>query len=83
MHANQVKIQYLKFFQTYVVSQNLAKCDHNFHYQAGKGGELTYDETTIISGALDLTQKTAKDAMTPLNGVFSLDLNAKLDKQAT
>ncbi|CAA2964038.1 DUF21 domain-containing protein At5g52790-like [Olea europaea var. sylvestris] len=47
--------------------------------QAGKGGELTYDETTIISGALDLTQKTAKDAMTPLNGVFSLDLNAKLD----
>ncbi|KAL2540222.1 DUF21 domain-containing protein [Abeliophyllum distichum] len=47
--------------------------------EAGKGGELTYDETTIISGALDLTQKTAKDAMTPLYGVFSLDLNTKLD----
>ncbi|KAL0400686.1 UNVERIFIED_CONTAM: DUF21 domain-containing protein [Sesamum latifolium] len=47
--------------------------------EAGKGGELTHDETTIISGALDLTEKTAKDAMTPLSRVFSLDLNAKLD----
>ncbi|KAL0318086.1 UNVERIFIED_CONTAM: DUF21 domain-containing protein [Sesamum angustifolium] len=47
--------------------------------KAGKGGELTHDETTIISGALDLTEKTAKDAMTPLSRVFSLDLNAKLD----
>ncbi|RRT45752.1 hypothetical protein B296_00038306, partial [Ensete ventricosum] len=26
-------------------------------FQAGKGGELTHDETTIISGALDLTEK--------------------------
>ena len=26
-------------------------------WQAGKGGELTHDETTIISGALDLTEK--------------------------
>ncbi|KAI5657832.1 hypothetical protein M9H77_26625 [Catharanthus roseus] len=47
--------------------------------EAGKGGELTHDETTIICGALDLTQKTAKDAMTPLSRVFSLDLNSKLD----
>ncbi|KZV36463.1 hypothetical protein F511_15968 [Dorcoceras hygrometricum] len=47
--------------------------------EAGKGGELTHDETTIISGALDLTEKTARDAMTPLRRVFSLDLNAKLD----
>ncbi|KAL9163246.1 hypothetical protein ABFS82_06G027900 [Erythranthe guttata] len=47
--------------------------------EAGKGGELTHDETTIISGALDLSEKTAKDAMTPLSSVFSLDLNAKLD----
>ncbi|KAL7107036.1 hypothetical protein ACP275_06G028700 [Erythranthe tilingii] len=47
--------------------------------EAGKGGELTHNETTIISGALDLTEKTAKDAMTPLSTVFSLDLNAKLD----
>lgn len=47
--------------------------------QAGKGGELTHDETTIITGALDLTQKTAKDAMTPISDTFSLDINAKLD----
>lgn len=26
-------------------------------FQEGKGGELTHDETTIISGALDLTEK--------------------------
>ncbi|XP_028101375.1 DUF21 domain-containing protein At5g52790-like [Camellia sinensis] len=47
---------------------------------AGKGGELTHDETTIISGALDLTQKTTKDAMTPLSEIFSIDLNSKLDE---
>ncbi|XP_010671605.2 DUF21 domain-containing protein At2g14520 isoform X2 [Beta vulgaris subsp. vulgaris] len=48
--------------------------------EAGKGGELTHDETTIIGGALDLTTKTAKDAMTPMSKVFSLDIDAKLDK---
>lgn len=47
--------------------------------QAGKGGELTHDETTIISGALELTEKTASQAMTPIDAVFSLDVNAKLD----
>ncbi|XP_037426515.1 DUF21 domain-containing protein At2g14520-like isoform X1 [Triticum dicoccoides] len=46
---------------------------------AGKGGELTHDETTIIAGALEMTQKTAKDAMTPISETFSLDINAKLD----
>lgn len=48
-------------------------------WQAGKGGELTHDETTIISGALELTEKTASQAMTPIDLVFSLDVNAKLD----
>ncbi|GLT44249.1 hypothetical protein SLA2020_181580 [Shorea laevis] len=33
--------------------------------EAGKGGELTHDETTIIAGALELSEKTARDAMTP------------------
>uniref|UniRef100_A0A1D1YDY9 DUF21 domain-containing protein At5g52790 n=1 Tax=Anthurium amnicola TaxID=1678845 RepID=A0A1D1YDY9_9ARAE len=47
--------------------------------EAGKGGELTHDETTIITGALDLTQKTAKDAMTEISETFSLDINSKLD----
>lgn len=47
--------------------------------EAGKGGELTHDETTIITGALELTQKTAKDAMTPISSTFCIDVNAKLD----
>lgn len=47
--------------------------------EAGKGGELTHDETTIITGALDLTRKTANDAMTPISETFALDINSKLD----
>ncbi|MBA0854260.1 hypothetical protein Goshw_028216, partial [Gossypium schwendimanii] len=50
--------------------------------EAGKGGELTHDETTIISGALDLTEKTAEEAMTPIESTFSLDINSKLDWEA-
>ncbi|XP_074312768.1 DUF21 domain-containing protein At2g14520-like isoform X2 [Silene latifolia] len=48
--------------------------------KAGKGGELTHDETTIIAGALELTEKTAGDAMTPISETFSIDINAKLDR---
>ncbi|CAN0922047.1 DUF21 domain-containing protein At1g47330 [Linum grandiflorum] len=52
----------------------------NFHAnEAGKGGDLTHDETTIITGALDMTEKTAKDAMTPISKAFSLDLDAVLN----
>ncbi|XP_065861175.1 putative DUF21 domain-containing protein At1g03270 [Euphorbia lathyris] len=50
--------------------------------EAGKGGELTHDETTIISGALDLTLKTAQEAMTPIESTFSLNVNSKLDWEA-
>ncbi|KAL8232840.1 hypothetical protein R6Q57_002618 [Mikania cordata] len=50
--------------------------------EAGKGGELTHDETTIISGALDLTEKTAEEAMTPIESTFSLDVNSKLNWEA-
>ncbi|XP_057535991.1 DUF21 domain-containing protein At4g14240-like [Amaranthus tricolor] len=50
--------------------------------EEGKGGELTHDETTIISGALDLTEKTAVEAMTPIESTFSLDVNSKLDWEA-
>ncbi|KAI9121179.1 hypothetical protein K1719_008212 [Acacia pycnantha] len=49
--------------------------------EAGKGGELTHDETTIIAGALELTEKTASDAMTPISETFAIDINAKLDKE--
>ncbi|XP_047315172.1 DUF21 domain-containing protein At2g14520-like [Impatiens glandulifera] len=48
--------------------------------EAGKGGELTRDETTIIAGALELSEKTASDAMTPISETFGIDINAKLDR---
>ncbi|URE42992.1 CBS domain containing protein, partial [Musa troglodytarum] len=48
--------------------------------EAGKGGELTRDETTIIAGALELTEKKARDAMTPISQTFAIDINAKLDR---
>lgn len=48
--------------------------------EAGKGGELTHDETTIIAGALELMEKTAADAMTPISDIFAIDINAKLDR---
>ncbi|KAM7268388.1 hypothetical protein ACFE04_010554 [Oxalis oulophora] len=52
----------------------------NFHAnEAGKGGDLSHHETSIIAGALDLTQKTAKEAMTPISQTFSLGINCKLD----
>ncbi|XXG76894.1 hypothetical protein AAC387_Pa08g1159 [Persea americana] len=52
----------------------------DFHgNEAGKGGDLTHDETTIIAGALELTEKTAKDAMTPISKAFSLDLDGVFD----
>ena len=47
--------------------------------QAGKGGELPNLETSIITGAMDLTEKTVRDAMTPISQTFSLDTNSKLD----
>ncbi|XP_058217116.1 DUF21 domain-containing protein At2g14520-like isoform X2 [Rhododendron vialii] len=49
--------------------------------EAGKGGELTHDETTIIAGALELTEKIASDAMTPITETFAIDINAKLDRE--
>eukprot|EP00879_Flechtneria_rotunda_P033728 GHRR01037447.1.p1 GENE.GHRR01037447.1~~GHRR01037447.1.p1 ORF type:complete len:153 (+),score=37.45 GHRR01037447.1:74-532(+) len=38
----------------------------------GLGGNLTPDEISIITGALDLTSKTAWAAMTPINKVRQL-----------
>ncbi|XP_011002701.1 PREDICTED: DUF21 domain-containing protein At2g14520 isoform X3 [Populus euphratica] len=49
--------------------------------EAGKGGELTHDETTIIAGALELTEETASDAMTPISETFAIDINDKLDRE--
>lgn len=47
--------------------------------EAGRGGELSHDEATIINGALDLTEKTAEEAMTPIESTFSLDVTTKLN----
>lgn len=55
----------------------------NFHgNEAGKGGDLTRDETTIITGALELTEKTVKDAMTPISNAFTLDLDGVLNSES-
>ena len=40
---------------------------------------MSHHETSIITGALDLTKKTAKDAMTSISETFSLDINCKLN----
>lgn len=44
----------------------------------GLGGNLTADEISIITGALDLTSKTAWTAMTPLDKVGALVLGLSL-----
>lgn len=44
---------------------------------------MTHDETTIIAGALELSEKTASDAMTPIAETFAIDINAKLDRFIT
>nr|GLL48845.1 DUF21 domain-containing protein At1g47330-like isoform X1 [Ipomoea trifida] len=49
---------------------------------AGKGGDLTRNETTIIAGALELTERTAKDVMTPISNTFCLDLDGTLNSWA-
>ncbi|CAI9777834.1 unnamed protein product [Fraxinus pennsylvanica] len=52
----------------------------DFHgNEAGKGGDLTHYETTIIAGALEMTEKTAKDARTPILKAFSIDLDGTLN----
>jgi len=53
---------------------------HDDLCQAGKGGELTHHETTIIAGALELSEKIASDAMTLLTETFCVDINSKLDR---
>ncbi|THG94927.1 hypothetical protein EW026_g6628 [Hermanssonia centrifuga] len=50
------------------------------HSSAGEhGGDLKTDTVTIIGGALDLQEKVVKQAMTPIEDVFMLSIDAKLD----
>jgi len=43
------------------------------------GEGLTYDEVTIIRGALDLKHKTVKQIVTPLEEVFMLETSRKMN----
>lgn len=43
------------------------------------GGDLKTDTVNIIGGALDLQEKVVKQAMTPIEEVFMLSIDAKLD----
>jgi len=47
--------------------------------EEGFGGKLSADEIQIITGALDLTTKTAYHAMTPIEKVFMLSTSQRLD----
>ncbi|WWC66089.1 uncharacterized protein I303_108711 [Kwoniella dejecticola CBS 10117] len=43
------------------------------------GGDLDFDTVQMAQGALDLAQKSVKEAMTPIEDVFMLPIEAKLD----
>ncbi|KAF7321454.1 CNNM transmembrane domain-containing protein [Mycena kentingensis (nom. inval.)] len=43
------------------------------------GGDLKVDTVTIIGATLDLQEKVVRDAMTPIEEVFMLDIEARLD----
>lgn len=46
-----------------------------------KYGALTRDESTIIQGALDFSQRTAGDIMTSAENVFSLSMDTRLNEE--
>ena len=47
----------------------------------GLGGNLTVDEVAVIRGALDLSAKTAACCLTPIERVFALPTDARLDRE--
>lgn len=47
---------------------------------SGRQSMLTTDEVQVIHGALDMANKTAEAAMTPLAKVFSINADAPLDR---
>lgn len=42
---------------------------------------LTQDETTILKGALEFSQKTVAQILTPADNVFSLDIDSNLNRE--
>lgn len=52
------------------------------HGKAAKmGGVLTNDETTMIDGVLELSEKRARDVMVPIDAVFTLSEDTVLDSE--
>lgn len=51
----------------------------NIHAWGEGGGDLDEDTVKVTRGALDLGQKTARDVMTPMEEVFMLPIDARLD----
>ncbi|WVQ75716.1 hypothetical protein IAR50_005346 [Cryptococcus sp. DSM 104548] len=50
------------------------------HAASGEGGgDLDFDTVQITQGALNLAKKSVKEAMTPIDEVFMLPIEAKLD----
>ncbi|WFC97553.1 hypothetical protein MYAM1_000267 [Malassezia yamatoensis] len=45
----------------------------------GHGGDLKGDTVAIVGGALDMQEKVAKEAMTPIDRVHMIPITAKLD----
>lgn len=45
----------------------------------GRGGDLKGDTVTIVGGALDMQEKVAKEAMTPIDKVHMIPITACLD----
>jgi len=52
----------------------------NIHAESNKG-PLSFDETTIIKGALDMKNKKVTSCMTPLESVFMLPIEQKINKE--
>jgi len=48
--------------------------------QRPEGGDLNIDAVTIMRGALDLQEKSVRDVLTPIQDVFMLPIDAKLDR---
>ena len=45
----------------------------------GRGGDLKGDTVAIVGGALDMQEKVAKQAMTPIDSVHMIPVTARLD----
>ncbi|XP_064405122.1 uncharacterized protein LOC135350301 [Halichondria panicea] len=48
--------------------------------EQGNEDPLSYDEVLIVKSALEMRDKTVEDAMTPLESVYMLNINAIIDR---